>query len=370
MAAGLGKAGAEEIAKAAAQAAAEAAAQAAAKKAAETAAKQAAETAAQQAAEAVAKEIAQTAGEKAAKEVGEKAAKEAVEKAAKEAGEKVAKEAGEKAAKAAADKLTKVAQIIPIGEVDDVAKQAMKNAPLTDITTDAAKGLEKSANPRLLSKMKKLMINNPGKTLGGAIGLGLGTYGLANSLESYLKSNNQTVKITCSFETNVDSSTYFNCPNSSSNNFPKGDDTGDVVVRFGPSVKIVDGDTIVFENTNFEPNLDGQEIDVKTIVSPSCIIINMPNTQKYTSTGTFIIHTTMGNRMLDTATDAAETVVEKTVSVATSGGNSLFNTIDNALGGALTKIKDVFGNGLIYCSIFCGILCIMIIIYVILQFIK
>ena len=359
------------------------AAEIAAKKAAEEAAKAAAKAAAVAAAKAAAITAAEEAANTAAKNAAQETAAKAAREAANTAAGKVTQDMTKTGAKATdingapigfVDKMNKtIADVIKIpfkGKVDNVAEKAIKNVDIGEVTTDAAKGLEKSTNPRLLSKMKKLMVNNPGKTLGGALGVGLGAYGLANSLESYLKSNNQTVNITCSFETNVDPSTYYNCPNSSVSSYPEGDDTGDIVVRFGPSVKIVDGDTIIFSNTTFEPNFDGQEIDVKTIVSPSCIIINMPNTQKYASTGTFIIHTTMANRMLDTATDAVETVAEKTVSVATSAGGSLFNTIDSALGGLLTKIKNVFGNGLIYCYIFCGILCIMVIIYIILKFIK
>jgi hypothetical protein len=281
--------------------------------------------------EQIAKKAAKEAVEKAAKEAAEKAAKEAAKKGAKEAVKGGAKEAAEEAAEKAAEKAVKDAG------GDELLKAAGKNT-----------GLGK--------KMTTFMAKHPGKTVGGALAVGLGTYGLSKALESYIGSNDKILNITCSFPSNNDSNDYNECPTDTNYNT----NNSKIVIIFSPDVNIVDGDKIIFSDTNFSPNFDGDELEIDTIISSSCIIIEKSNIKTFANTGTFMLKTSMANRMLDQADKGIDTVVSV-------GGNAVNDLFGGKLNDIISKIKNI---GPIICGILCSIICFFIIIKIVFMFIK
>jgi hypothetical protein len=268
---------------------------------------------------------------------------------------------------------------------------------------------------------------------------------------SYLKTDDQTLTITCSFQTNTNPNTYLRCPSNNSSNLSNNSSNNSsnlsnnslnkslnnssniintsegVVIRFKPSIKIVEGDTITFSDTTFYPNYDGDdEFQVIKIISPSCIIVNMSNIQRFTSSGTFTLHTSMSNRILDQAVEGIKTtgdVVTKigvetvdvtgdivtdvgTKAVDTGGevitdvgtkvldtggkvitdvgtetvktvtntlksvGGEVLNQADNITGGALSKFGSIFGDLSSYFYIFCCLVCFGIIFYIFFKLIR
>ena len=260
-------------------------------------------------------------------------------------------------------KLTKT-----IGNNDDLANKVIttkgNTKELNNITGEAIETATKT-NTKLFNKLRDFVAKNPLKTMAALVAAALGTYGLANALKSYLSANGQILNITCSFPENDDLTSYFSCPNNSSNSINSRNSINssispeDIVIRFSPSIKIVEGDKIKFSSTSFDPNFDDESIEIKSIVSPSCIIITRPDITTFTNTGTFTLETSFIDRIVDE--------IENAIDVVEDVGETLYDTIDNALGGTLTIIKDLFNKYSKLFGILCGILCCFILIFFIIQ---
>jgi hypothetical protein len=222
---------------------------------------------------------------------------------------------------------------------DDAAAKQMKDLPANPTKTDESilKGetdVNKIAgdlgddladaqktNKALSSKITDFMKKNPGKTLAGALVVGLGAAGLALAIESFNASNNQPLNITNSFAT-------------------KGGDAGDITIEYtaGKDVTVVEGDNVVVNAPSGQDNLSvgssgqapasnyfvpstiyGKTIQVKSIVSSSSIIINYPGLVAYANKGVLTLQTNMANRLLDQA--------EKGISAAQSLTGSVLGTV-------------------------------------------
>ena len=314
----------------------------------------------------VTKEAVEAATKKATKEItgelAEKVIKEGTEKVIKEGTEKGIKEGAEAGAK---NSLSDATKIVGDAEPDSLAKSIAKDVDQKDIkkitdeaTGKAEKELLESTKPSLKKRITQFVKDNPGTTLGGAMAVGLGGFGLANALKSYSETNGKSVNITCTFPTNDNPTSYFSCPNSNSP-VTKSLDNGDIVIRFEPELKIVDGDSITFSGTNFSPPIDGTSFDVNRILSPSCVIINIPNIVQFANTGTFTLKTSTSARMLDQASTALEKTGGAVGELGNAAGSGLFKGLDNLVGGSLSSFLN--GSMLLYCGIVCALICCCIV---------
>jgi len=353
------------------------------------------------------------------KEAGDQAGKDLIKEAGDQAGKDLIKEAGDQAGKGFekefGEQVGKDTTGTIIGQVEedstillkDVAKDADKlgNDDLAKSiinTTEKDVGkvtenasilaeaeLKQTTNPTLLQKMQKFVLENPGTTLGAGFAIALGSYGLATALQSYTDSNEQKVQITCSFSTNNNPTSYLSCPNSSNAaQYYSSESTNDVVIRFYPSLKIVEGDSITLLGANFSPSIDGIPINVKTIISPSCIIINMPNIKTFANTGSFTLHTSTSARILDQASTAIKNtgagtgqiidatgagtgqIIDATGTSLNSIGNGRYNGLDKFLGGSLSSLQNTLGNLSFVFYFICGLICCCILFIIIMKIIN
>lgn len=212
----------------------------------------------------------------------------------------------------------------------------------TRLATNAA------TNPSLSSKIRKVMLNNPGMTLGAILAAAAAGTLLGLAGTSLEKSNNQPLTIINSYVT-------------------KGGDEGDVTIEYtaDSGVTVVDGDKVIVNQPNDQENLlssgqvsnyfvpstiYGQTKQVKKILSPSSIVINHPGLVNYAKKGVLTLQTTMDNRLLNES--------EKGVKSVTSASDSILETL-------LDPIKNKLGPYLIYAEGFCCCICCLILISII-----
>jgi len=114
------------------------------------------------------------------------------------------------------------------------------------------------------------------------------------AIEEFNKNNNKKVGI-------IKSYAY-----SKMDNYLFTQDTQDIVIEFSPEATIVDGDKVNITNTNFVPNLNGNEFKVKTILSNKSIVITVPKITTYATKGNLTIKTTQENHIINTFKEGSE----------------------------------------------------------------
>jgi hypothetical protein len=248
---------------------------------------------------------------------------------------------------------------------DSLGDAAKNSDTLTDIAknTDSATGLGKEADTlaknvdgltdatksfsgKALDNMKTIVKNNPGKTLGAVVLIGLGAAGVAIAMDEFSKNANKKVGIIKSY---VNDTSFFDSLSS----------TEDIVIEFSPDAKIVDGDKVEISNTNFLPDINGKTYNVKEILSKSSIIITVPKISTFATKGNLTVKTSPENHMINTFKEGSE----KTGKIVGKTVGTVVGSAIGATGGLGTGLlKGVLGEYydyaiyVFYCIIFLIIL--------------
>jgi len=226
-----------------------------------------------------------------------------------------------------------------IQNIDELSSVLSKNTDnvtgLGKMADDISKKLDnltdsfKTFGKEQLDNLKTLVKNNPGKTLGALVLIALGTAGIIMAIEEFNKNNNKKVGI-------IKSYAY-----SKVDNFLFTQDTQDIVIEFSPEAKIVDGDKVNITDTDFVPNLNGNEFKVKTILSNKSIVITVPKITKYATKGNLTIKTTQENHIINTFKEGSEKTGKIVGTVVGTAVQSATGTVVGASSGLL---KGLFGD--------------------------
>lgn len=181
-------------------------------------------------------------------------------------------------------------QLKGVSQLDAIARgstdvnDAEKLAGTTDTFVKDANNV--AGNDNLFKRMGKFAYNNPGTTIGGIIFMAIGAYGIISSIDGFEKSNGKSVNIIKSY---------------------KGASSKLIVIQYDTSsdATIVEDDKITINGANFTPSLDGRQFKVLKSTDDT-ITIEYDSIEQYATSGTLTIHTSIGNRVVDTTEKAAE----------------------------------------------------------------
>ena len=226
-----------------------------------------------------------------------------------------------------------------IQNIDELSSVLSKNSDnvtgLGKMADDISKKLNdladsfKTFGKEQLDNLKTLVKNNPGKTLGALVLIALGTAGIIMAIEEFNKNNNKKVGIIKSYAYNKMDSFLFT------------QDIQDIVIEFSPEAKIVDGDKVSISDTDFVPNLNGNEFKVKTILSNKSIVITVPKITTYATKGNLTIKTTQENHIINTFKEGSEKTGKVVGTVIGTAVETVSGTVVGASSGLL---KGLFGD--------------------------
>jgi len=205
-----------------------------------------------------------------------------------------------------------------------------------------------------LDKVKTIVKNNPGKTLGAAVLLGLGITGVTMALEAFNKNNNKKVGIIRSYKS--DDSGIFSFMST----------TQDIIIEFTPKAKIVSGDKVEILDSDFSPDINNNTYDIKQIISDSIIMISVPKISTFATKGTLTIKTTQENHFINTFKEGSQkagstvgAVVGATVTTAVGVTGGVTGGLLSGVGSGLLGEYYDYVKYVIYCIIF--IICLGVI---------
>ena len=268
-----------------------------------------------------------------AKKAALEAAQVAEKKALKQATEAAAAAAAKNAAKTVLKTDAKALAKTEAKQAAEIAAKKEAKAVSSDAAKTAAKSTGKETKDTALQKAAQFASKNPKLVIGGMTAAAIA--GVATN--KFLERNGKNLNVT-----KIES-----VPSS------VGGISSLVKITFSPEFDFQSTDKVTVTKSNCQPNVDGEQQEITSILSKTEIILTRAISNPGNS-GNLVTHTSFEAQLTDTATDAASKVVDVAADVATDVGGGILNKV-------FPDASNMINNIMSYKYYAISIVCILIV---------